>query len=215
MQKSQVLHRSKTGREPRRPLMQNSDASPAGIQCRLSDGWVPKAACPLSTQAMTFAGRRADPKAAGLKAPRPGHSEPLCASLIADVQPSAHADTMNHASRLTLVAVTGVMLLSGCDLHRRPTLSKEEVNVCLGRGGRESRAPFGSPICQVPYGDAGKACSGKTDCLGQCLSNAPEHAGSISIGTSVAGKCEAESSTFGCYGRVEGGKLAEAYACVD
>lgn len=114
-----------------------------------------------------------------------------------------------------LVAAASAATLSSCDLHRRPTLSKEEASSCVGQGGRESRAPFGTPICQILYRDAGKTCSGKADCQGQCLSDAPERANSVRIGTPVAGKCEAETSTFGCYGKVEDGKLAEAYACVD
>lgn len=122
---------------------------------------------------------------------------------------------MMHIARLMLVAAISVATLSSCDLHRRPTLSKEEASSCAGQGGRESRAPFGMPICQISYRDAGKTCSGKADCQGQCLSDAPEQAHSVRIGTPVAGKCAAETSTFGCYGKVEDGKLAEAYACVD
>lgn len=127
---------------------------------------------------------------------------------------AAHAETMNHPARLTLTFIS-VIALSSCDLHRRPTLSKQELRVCLGRGGRESRAPFGTPICQVTFRDAGRACSGKADCLGRCLSDAPDRADLVTIGTPVAGKCEAESSTFGCYGLVEGGRLAEPYVCED
>ena len=121
---------------------------------------------------------------------------------------------MNQAAYFTLATV-GMLLLPGCDLHRRPTLSKEEVSICVGRGGRESRAPFGSPICQIPFQDAHKACSGKADCRGRCLSDAPVHAETIPVGAPTAGSCEAESSTFGCFAKVEGGKLAEAYYCAE
>jgi hypothetical protein len=122
---------------------------------------------------------------------------------------------MNNTVHLTRVAVAGILLLSGCDLHRRPTLSKEEVSVCVGRGGHESRTPFGLPICQVPYQDAGKVCSGKAECLGQCLSDAPANAASVAVGTPAVGRCQAESEAFGCFAKVEGGKLAERYICVE
>jgi len=122
---------------------------------------------------------------------------------------------MNHTARLTRVAVTGILLLSGCDLHRRPALSKAEVGICVARGGHESRAPFGLPICQVPYQDAGKVCSGKADCVGQCLSDAPANAASVAVGAPAVGQCQAESEAFGCFARVEGGKVAERYICVE
>ncbi|GAA0335653.1 hypothetical protein GCM10009087_52650 [Sphingomonas oligophenolica] len=122
---------------------------------------------------------------------------------------------MSRAVHLKLSLMTGVALLSGCTLHRPPTLAEDEARVCLERGGHQSRAPFGPPVCQLPYADAGKACSGKADCRGECLSDAPEHANIVAIGTPVAGRCEAGTNTFGCYARVENGKLAERYGCTD
>ncbi len=56
---------------------------------------------------------------------------------------------------------------------------------------------------------------GKADCLGDCLSDAPDNWLAIPVGMPVSGRCEVESSTFGCYAKVENGKLAEAYRCVD
>jgi hypothetical protein len=120
-------------------------------------------------------------------------------------------------SRISLAAVGVVMLLAmgGCAEKRSPALSATEAQQCRIQGGYEGRAPFGSPICQMRYSDAGKTCTGKADCVGQCLSDAPGNASAISVGTPVVGRCEAEKQTFGCYGRVEGGKLAEPYLCVD
>jgi hypothetical protein len=122
---------------------------------------------------------------------------------------------MDNLHRGKLFCFIAIGLLSGCDLHHRPKLSKSEAQVCLSRGGHESRAPFGTPICQIPYADAGKACSGGANCQGRCLSDAPDHPQSVAIGMPVAGRCEAESSTFGCHARVENGKLAEEYICED
>ena len=119
--------------------------------------------------------------------------------------------------RIKEAAVCVVMLigLGSCAEKRRPVLSAAEAQQCRAQGGYESRAPFGTPICQIRYADAGKTCTGKADCLGQCLSDAPENASVVSVGTPVAGRCEAEKQSFGCYARVEGGKLAEPYYCID
>lgn len=80
------------------------------------------------------------------------------------------------------------------------------------QGGYESRAPFGSPICR--YSDAGNIFSGKADCQGRFL-HYSDKLGEPKVSDGVAGQCEAERSTFGCYGTVEGGKLATDEGCID
>jgi len=116
-----------------------------------------------------------------------------------------------------LAAVCIVMLigLGSCAEKRRKVLSAVEAQQCRAQGGYESRAPFGTPICQIRYADAGKTCTGKADCFGRCLSDAPDNASALAVGTSVAGRCEAAKQTFGCHARVEDGKLAEPYYCED
>jgi hypothetical protein len=116
----------------------------------------------------------------------------------------------------TLVGCVGLLAMGvSCAEHRRPTLNTVEAQQCRIEGGYESRAPFGTPFCQFRYPDAGKSCTGKADCLGQCLSDAPDNAAAVSVGTAVAGHCAAEKETFGCHARVEVGRLAEPYSCVD
>jgi hypothetical protein len=68
---------------------------------------------------------------------------------------------------------------------------------------------------RIRYADAGKTCKGGEDCLGPCLSDAPDDWTADPAGTPVAGKCEAEKNTFGYFGVVESGKLTEGYLCVD
>lgn len=116
---------------------------------------------------------------------------------------------LKTALYITLVA------LGGCADKAPPTLTTTESRQCVAEGGYESRAPFGTPICQMRYIDAGKSCAGKADCLGRCLSDAPDNAAAIPVGALVVGRCEAEKQTFGCYASVEGGKLAEPYICFD
>ncbi|MBD9370358.1 hypothetical protein [Xanthomonas sp. XNM01] len=64
--------------------------------------------------------------------------------------------------------------------------------------------------CVVPYGDAGRACSSRSDCAGQCLATAP-----VPAGTAARGVCQRDASEhFGCRQRIEGG-VAQGTICVD
>ncbi len=75
----------------------------------------------------------------------------------------------------------------------------------LQRLGRQQREQ-----CVIPYADAGKACSRKSDCTGQCLASGEVAAGSVATGT-----CQRDASqNFGCRQRIEDGK-AQGTICVD
>ncbi|HGK7304256.1 TPA: hypothetical protein ACJ509_002141 [Stenotrophomonas maltophilia] len=64
--------------------------------------------------------------------------------------------------------------------------------------------------CVIPYADAGKACSSKRDCSGQCLATGEPEAGVVATGT-----CQRDiSQNFGCRQRIEDGK-AQGTICVD
>ncbi len=64
--------------------------------------------------------------------------------------------------------------------------------------------------CVVPYADAGKACSAKADCTGQCLAQ-----GEIAPGAKARGTCQADiRQNFGCRQRIDGG-VALGTICVD
>ena len=118
-----------------------------------------------------------------------------------------------RAARIGLLIVS-VAYVGSCSSPPK-RLASTEAKVCRASGGYESRAPFGSPFCQFRYSDAGKTCSGKADCQGRCLSYFDGQSNEPKVGNSVVGKCEAERSTFGCYGTVEGGKLATDEGCTD
>lgn len=116
------------------------------------------------------------------------------------------------------IAMLPLMLMVGSCSQTRTvphTLNQSELMQCGSQGGYESRAPFGSPICQIPYADAGKTCSGKSDCVGKCLFDAGDDWRKWATGMPAVGRCEAEKQTFGCYAVVEGGKLATDGMCVD
>ena len=64
--------------------------------------------------------------------------------------------------------------------------------------------------CVIPYADAGKACSRKSDCTGQCLAG-----GEVGAGGVASGSCQRDASqNFGCRQRIEDGK-AQGTICVD
>ena len=107
------------------------------------------------------------------------------------------------------------LTLANCAGARHWGLSAPDLAQCRSGGGYESSSPFGSPICQKDYADGGKVCRSRTDCTGRCLSDAPENAGAVAVGSVVTGRCEPQRSTFGCHGEVENGKLAEPYICDD
>ena len=64
--------------------------------------------------------------------------------------------------------------------------------------------------CVIPYADAGKACSRKSDCTGQCLAG-PE----VGAGSAATGTCQRDvRQNFGCRQRIDDGK-AQGTICVD
>ena len=66
--------------------------------------------------------------------------------------------------------------------------------------------------CVVPYADAGKACSAKADCTGQCLASGERE---IAAGAKATGVCQADiSQNFGCRQRIDAG-VAQGTICVD
>ena len=120
---------------------------------------------------------------------------------------------------LVLLAAATALFLGGCqsDLKMSATpgtVPSRDLQMCASSGGRiESRGKAGIPTCVHPYSDAGKTCSGKSDCKGRCLAN--EGPGGLpTLGSATGGHCQADNKLFGCYAEVEGGK-AKAAICVD
>lgn len=88
-----------------------------------------------------------------------------------------------------------------------------DAALCESQGGKMlPQGRMQTVRCVITYADAGKRCTTGSDCLGDCrvegTTGAP-HAGAAAVG-----QCQADSSRFGCYTTVEGGK-AEATICVD
>ena len=88
-----------------------------------------------------------------------------------------------------------------------------DAAACAARGGKMlPQGRMQSLQCVVSYADAGRRCTDGDDCQGDC--RVEEVKGVPNAGASAVGQCQANSSRFGCYTTVEGGK-AEATICVD
>jgi len=93
-----------------------------------------------------------------------------------------------------------------------PQATAEERAACEAVGG--TIQPSGKlqwENCVQTFADAGKACSGEADCVGECRYEAEvEYVG----GTEVAGTCQTTDARFGCRTVVEDGKILHTI-CVD
>ncbi len=66
--------------------------------------------------------------------------------------------------------------------------------------------------CVAPYTDAGKACSAKSECTGQCLAQGETE---LVAGSKARGVCQTDvSQNFGCRQRIDNG-VARGTICVD
>ncbi len=115
-----------------------------------------------------------------------------------------------------LTSLLLTLTLAGCAFggSRAPldtAASLPEVDACTAKGG-ELR-PLGRlqrVQCVVPNADAGKTCTTKSDCSGQCLA-----IGEVVAGAPASGVCQRDASeNFGCRQRIDGG-VAQGTICVD
>lgn len=110
------------------------------------------------------------------------------------------------------MAAVAALLLSGCAPTAQPAAPSADTLVaqCSAKGG--SVQPVGKaqiPTCVVPYADAGKACTDKSQCEGACILE-----GNLEATGDVTGQCQKTNRQFGCYAKVVNGK-ATAAICVD
>jgi hypothetical protein len=94
-----------------------------------------------------------------------------------------------------------------------PGVDPAQVAQCNAKGGRLMQAGMlGNFMCVIRYADAGKACSGKSDCQGRCYVDRKQ--GMIEMNRPSKGVCAADNVPFGCFQTVENG-LAQPALCVD
>jgi hypothetical protein len=112
-----------------------------------------------------------------------------------------------------LPANDGKTDLAGGASSAQSVAGSEDAAACARAGGKMlPQGRMQSVRCVITYADAGRRCTDGDDCAGDCrvgdVANPP------TAGASAVGQCQANSSRFGCYTTVEGGK-AEATLCVD
>lgn len=110
-----------------------------------------------------------------------------------------------------LSAVAG-LLLSACAPTAEPAAPSAQTLAaqCSAKGG--TMQPVGRaqiPTCVIPYADAGKACTDKSQCEGACIAE-----GNLESQGAVAGQCQKTNRQFGCYAKIVNGKSTGAI-CVD
>ena len=121
----------------------------------------------------------------------------------------------------TLAAAAAALALSACMPNAaagpdagpaEPTAVPETQAVCEAEGGtwrREGR--LGLMTCVMPHADAGQSCTDSDPCAGDCRLGDDKRPAE---GEAVTGICQADTSNFGCFTRVEDGRAA-ATLCVD
>ncbi|PIB93320.1 hypothetical protein [Caulobacter sp. FWC2] len=114
---------------------------------------------------------------------------------------------------LALTAAIAALMLSACAApSSQPTAPSAQTLAaqCAAKGG--AIQPVGKaqiPTCVVPYADAGKACTDKSQCEGACILE-----GNLEPANNVTGQCQKTNRQFGCYAKVMNGKSTGAI-CVD
>lgn len=100
-------------------------------------------------------------------------------------------------------------------VHAAASDSTEPADIasCAARGGVvDTVGRMQRQVCRIPYADAGKTCSNKSDCAGRCIYDREEGGGEPT--GAVTGKCQKFATQFGCWSEVDGGKI-KSTICVD
>ena len=99
------------------------------------------------------------------------------------------------------------------DLVDQAVVTTTRIPDCAARGGKMlPQGRMQTMVCVINYADAGRRCTDGDDCAGDC--RVGDVASPPAAGANAVGQCQVNSSRFGCYTTVEGGK-AEATLCVD
>jgi len=97
--------------------------------------------------------------------------------------------------------------------QRAESLAKIDKQACAAKGGRvEQGGLLGYWNCVIPFTDAGKVCSDKSDCEGGCY--ASDNTERDAPAGKAMGKCQATNSPFGCRAEIRSGTL-QPFMCVD
>lgn len=123
---------------------------------------------------------------------------------------------LTAAALAALLAWACAPAAPGGDLMEPPTTvggeAPRDQAGCQGAGGDWRReGMLGAYMCVTPYADAGRSCTDGAQCQGDCRL---ADDGPAPMGGPATGVCQANSSPFGCFTRVDNGR-ASATLCVD
>jgi hypothetical protein len=95
-------------------------------------------------------------------------------------------------------------MTSRLDQHRAAALASIDQPACQAKGGHiRSVGMFGSPVCAIPFADAGSSCSDTSDCSGKCL----VYDSDLPVGASSGGQCQRDDHLDGCWSEIVNGKV--------
>jgi hypothetical protein len=87
-------------------------------------------------------------------------------------------------------------------------MTPHQVKQCYALKGRPAMISFLTEGCIRPYPDAGKACSDRRECEGECIYNGAQGP-SLPLGTQgLKGVCEAETGHISCRFTLHEGALS-------
>jgi hypothetical protein len=114
----------------------------------------------------------------------------------------------------TIATLAAFALLTACAPSApapKPMTSTQAMEAsCTARGGKiQNVGRIQMPTCVVPFADAGKSCTDKAQCQGDCIL-----AGNFEDKGSVTGQCQQSSVQFGCFAKVVNGQATRAI-CID
>lgn len=94
-----------------------------------------------------------------------------------------------------------------------PKITQDMVKQCSQQNGSMQRQGMaGCYTCTITYEDAGKTCSDKSDCLGDCKNYGEPIAMNVPNQT---GQCASNNVVFGCYQTIKNGMATNAMICID
>src|SRR5690349_3676210 len=114
---------------------------------------------------------------------------------------------MIRVAALFLVLTT----VSSCAPNESERPDSVAAKACVG-GFMAQRGLTPWPTCIIPFADAGKSCTDKADCRGQCL---VKYERNLALGSPAVGQCQAEEPAVGCFAQVRQGAVATGFRCID
>lgn len=116
--------------------------------------------------------------------------------------------------RKIIVAAAFAVLAACAQTVATQAVDSPDLTNCAARGGVvDTVGRLQRTVCRVPYADAGKTCSDKSDCAARCILDREAGDAEAASGP-VQGKCQQHQTQFGCFSEVDGGKVISTI-CVD